>query len=69
LISLKREEVTDARRGSIIRSVYQGTSTIDLVELDGTQLAVESLSEERHAPGSMVAVMPAPGAVFAVLDD
>jgi iron(III) transport system ATP-binding protein len=69
LICLRCEEATDARRGSIIRSVYQGTSTIFLVALDGTQLAVESLSEERHAPGSTVAVMPVPGAVFAVLDD
>src|SRR5262245_58536332 len=69
LLCLRSQDVTDARRGSIIRSVYQGTSTIDLVELDGTRLAVESLSEERRAPGSAVAVMPSPGAVFAVLDD
>ena len=69
LICLRCEAATDARRGSIIRSVYQGTSTIYLVELDGTQLTVESLSEERHAPGSTVAVMPTPGAVLAVLDD
>jgi iron(III) transport system ATP-binding protein len=69
LISLRCEEATDARRGTIIRSVYQGTSTIYLVELDGIQLVVESLSEEPHAPGSTVTVMPAPRAVFAVLDD
>lgn len=35
----------------------------------GTEVSIESLGEERHVPGSTVAVKPAPGAVFAMLDD
>jgi ABC-type Fe3+/spermidine/putrescine transport system ATPase subunit len=57
------------RSGRVIRSVFQGASTIELVDFDGTEVAIESLGEERHAPGTSVAVKPAPGAVFAVLDD
>jgi iron(III) transport system ATP-binding protein len=69
LLALGGEGTGNARRGRVIRSVYQGTSTIDLVDVDGTQVAVESITEERRAPGAIVALQPVPGAVFAVLDD
>ena len=55
--------------GRVIRSVFQGTSSVDLVEVAGTRLSVESFAEERHAPGSAVRVRPVAGAVFALLDD
>jgi len=57
------------RSGRVVRSVFQGASTIELVDFDGTEVTIESLGEERHAPGSTVSMKPAPGAVFAVLDD
>ena len=53
----------------MIRSVFQGTSRLDLVDLRGTRIAIESFAEERQAPGSAVKVQPAAGAVFALLDD
>ncbi len=59
----------EGRRGRVVRSVFQGASTIELIDFDGTQVAIESLGDERHAPGSVVSVKPAAGAVFAVLDD
>jgi len=59
----------EGRSGRVVRSVFQGASTIELIDFDGTEVAIESLGEERHAPGSSVALKPAPGAVFAVLDD
>jgi iron(III) transport system ATP-binding protein len=55
--------------GRVVRSVFQGTSTIHLVEVAGTQVTLESLSEERHATGAAVGVRPLPGVVFALLDD
>jgi iron(III) transport system ATP-binding protein len=59
----------EGRSGRVIRGVFQGASTIELIDFGGTQVLIESLGEERHAAGSTVAVKPAPGAVFAVLDD
>ena len=52
----------------VIRSVFQGSSRLDLVDLHGTRIAIESFAEDRHAPGSAVTVRPA-AAVFALLDD
>ena len=59
----------EGRSGRVVRSVFQGASTIELIDFNGTQVAIESLGEERHDPGSTVTVKPATGAVFAVLDD
>ena len=59
----------EGRSGRVVRSVFQGASTIELVDFNGTEVTIESLGEERHAPRSAVSVKPAPGAVFAVLDD
>ena len=69
LIGLEAGERTGARSGRIIRSVFQGTSSIHIVDVEATQIAIESLKEERHAPGAVVAVAPVAGAVFALLDD
>jgi iron(III) transport system ATP-binding protein len=69
LIGLEAGERPTARSGRIVRSVFQGNSSIHIVEVDGTQITVESFREERHAPGTMVTVAPANGAVFALLDD
>jgi iron(III) transport system ATP-binding protein len=57
------------RHGRVIRSIYQGTCTIDLVDVDGVQITLESISDERLSPGTAVTVVPRPGSVFAVLDD
>ena len=70
LIYLNGGETADGQaQGSVIRSVFQGTSTLDLIDVNGTQILVESLTEQRHAPGTMLTVIPASGAVFALLDD
>ena len=69
LLGMRDAQTPGVRPGRVIRSIYQGTSTIDLVEVAGVQIALESISDTRHAPGTTVAVMPAPGAVFALLDD
>ena len=69
LLGIRDAQAPGARPGRVIRSIYQGTSTIDLVDVDGVQIALESISDDRHAPGSAVGVLPTPGAVFAVLDD
>lgn len=56
-------------RGQVIRTAFQGSSSVVLVDVAGTQIVVETLSEERHEPGATVSVHAAPGAVFALLDD
>jgi iron(III) transport system ATP-binding protein len=70
LIALGAEGGTGAAgKGRVTRSIFQGASTIDLVELGGLRLTVESIAEERHPAGAAVNVAPVPGAVFALLDD
>jgi ABC-type Fe3+/spermidine/putrescine transport system ATPase subunit len=69
LIDLEAGEGTAAASGRIVRSVFQGTSSIHIVDVDGTEIVVESFKEERHAPGTLVRLTPSPGAVFALLDD
>jgi iron(III) transport system ATP-binding protein len=69
LLALHEGPGAAGRPGRVIRSIYQGTSTIDLVDVVGTQVATESMSDHRREPGGAVAVVPMPGAVFAVLDD
>ena len=66
---MRDAQASGGRSGRVIRSIYQGTSTIDLVDVDGVQIALESISDDRHVPGRAVAVAPTPGAIFAVLDD
>jgi iron(III) transport system ATP-binding protein len=55
--------------GRVIRSVFQGTSTIHMIDVGGTAIVLESFSEERHDDGTTVSVRPIEGAVFALLDD
>ncbi len=55
--------------GRVIRSVFQGTSTIHMIDVAGTAVTLESFSEERHGDGTTVSVQPTEGAVFALLDD
>ncbi|VTU28179.1 Spermidine/putrescine import ATP-binding protein PotA [Variovorax sp. SRS16] len=69
LIRIERTPEAGGRPGRVIRSVFQGTSSVDLVDLDGQQIAIESFAEERHSPGTEVWVLPTPGALFALLDD
>jgi hypothetical protein len=54
---------TDAMLERIGRFVH------DLVDVDGTQVATESISDSRTRAGSPVELLPMPGAVFAVVDD
>ena len=51
------------------RSAFQGISSLDLVQVQGQEVTVESFSEQRHAVGAEVMLQPAPSAVFALLDD
>jgi iron(III) transport system ATP-binding protein len=69
LLELHAGDRPDARTGRIIRSVFQGASSIHIVDMEGTQITVESLKEVRHEPETVVNLAPAPGAVFALLDD
>ncbi|TCR63146.1 ABC transporter ATP-binding protein [Bosea sp. BK604] len=69
LLSISAGESDGARPGRVIRSVFQGTSTIHVIDMAGTELTLESFSEERHADGAAISVAPVPGAVFALLDD
>ena len=66
---LRARERTGAPAGRIVRSVFQGNSSIHIVNMEGVDMTVESFREERHAPGTNVRVTPATGAVFALLDD
>ena len=58
-----------ARPVRVVRSVFQGTTTVHVVDVDGTPITVESHSEKRHPDGAMVALRPTALAVFALLDD
>jgi iron(III) transport system ATP-binding protein len=69
LIGLKAGERAGDGSGRIVRSVFQGNSSIHIVDVDGTQITVESFREERHAPGTTVTITPANGAIFALLED
>lgn len=68
-------ELTHANLGSdhktvkVIRSIFQGTSNLDFVELNGTQIVVESFSEQKRKTGETLNLKPVSGAVFALLDD
>ena len=55
--------------GRVVRSAFQGSSSIVLVDVRGTDLVVESLAEGRQDAGAAVIVKAAPDAVFALLDD
>ena len=55
--------------GRVVRSVFQGTSTIHLVDVNGAAVTVESFSDERRPDGAAVVIRPSPGAIFALLDD
>lgn len=55
--------------GRVERTAFQGSSSVVLVDVSGTQLAVETLAEERYEAGAPVVLQASPGAVFALLDD
>lgn len=55
--------------GRIVRSIFQGTNSIDVIDVAGAQVTVESVDDGRRAADSKVTVKPTPGAVFALLDD
>lgn len=55
--------------GRVVRSVFQGTSTIHIIDVKGTAITVESFSDERRSDGAAVALRPVTGATFALLDD
>lgn len=56
-------------RGRVLRSMFQGTSTVHLVEMEGAVVTVESLADTRHQEGAAVDIAPVHGAVFALLND
>ncbi len=55
--------------GRVVRTAFQGSSSIMQVDIGGTEIVVETLAEGRPDPNAKVAVKPAPEAVFALLDD
>ena len=69
LITFSADRQGEAPSGRVIRSVFQGTSTIHMIDVAGTAITLESFSDERHADGATVAVGPINGAVFALLAD
>jgi iron(III) transport system ATP-binding protein len=69
LIDCRPAADDSARRGHVLRSVFQGTNTLHLIEIGGAVVTIESCSEMRHPDGALVSVMPMDSAVFALLDD
>jgi len=59
----------DGVQGRVVRTAFQGSSSILLINVGGTEIAVETLAEGRPEPNVEVSVRPAPDAVFALLDD
>ena len=59
----------DGARGRLVRTAFQGSSTILVVDVGGTELVVETLAEGRLEPDTEVVVAPAADSVFALLDD
>jgi len=55
--------------GRVVRTAFQGSSSITLVDVGGTEIAVETLAEGRAVPNTEVVVTPSPEAVFALLED
>lgn len=55
--------------GRVLRSIFQGVSTLHIVEVAGVVLTVEAFSDERHPDGTDVKVQPTPNSIFALLDD
>ena len=66
---LTLQAVGDGARGRLARTAFQGSSTILLVDVGGTEIVVETLAEGRLEPSAEVVVAPAADAVFALLDD
>ncbi|MCC7048765.1 MAG: ABC transporter ATP-binding protein [Alphaproteobacteria bacterium] len=70
LLSLQpAAEAAGGNSGRVIRSAFQGSSSIVLVDVAGTEIVVESLEEGRHEPGAVVVVKPVANAAVALLDD
>lgn len=68
--SLALEPGTEASATGYVRqSIFQGMSTLYMVEAGDVQLAVETFTGSRLADGSQVSVRQVPGATFALLDD
>jgi ABC-type Fe3+/spermidine/putrescine transport system ATPase subunit len=68
-LQLRTGDERAGRPGRVVRSVFQGVTSVHIVDIGGIEIAVESLEESRLAAGADVVVSPAAGAVFAVLDD
>jgi iron(III) transport system ATP-binding protein len=69
LVALAASRAGDPCQGRVIRSVFQGTTTLHVVDVAGTAITLESFAEARHEDGAAVALRPLDGAVFALLDD
>ena len=69
LLEATVDHVTGPAVGTVVRSVFQGNSNIDVIDVGGTLITVESICEARRAPGTTVRLQPSPGACFALLDD
>jgi iron(III) transport system ATP-binding protein len=69
LLSITAEAGNAGKQGHVVRSVFQGTSTIHVVDVAGTEITLESFSDERHNDGQSIVVTPEAGAMFALLDD
>jgi iron(III) transport system ATP-binding protein len=55
--------------GRVVRSAFQGSSSLVLVEIGGVEIAVEAFGEERTPDGAEVGVAPEPSTAFPLLDD
>jgi iron(III) transport system ATP-binding protein len=69
LLAVAPSGTPGGRPARLIRSIYQGTTTIDLLDVGGTQIATESISDHGAGAGPTIDVIPMRGAVFAVVDD
>ena len=66
---LTLQSASNGVRGHVMRTAFQGSSTVVFVDIGGTEIVIETLAEGRPEPDSEVAVQPAADAVFALLDD
>jgi iron(III) transport system ATP-binding protein len=66
---LNLESAGDGARGRVVRTAFQGSSSIIVIDVGGSEIVVETLAEGRPELDAQVAVKPVPGAVFALLDD
>jgi iron(III) transport system ATP-binding protein len=66
---LTLQEGPNRVRGRVLRTAFQGSSSVMMIDIGGTEIALETLAEVRADTNTEVSVSPMPDAEFALLDD